>query len=292
MDEIELFRQVRPDVPSYPAAAGVVVVVRDAGAPDTGGRTRVPAGTPVTAVQVLYRAAESVEARPAPTLRADRWAYVKQLQHGFEVRRGTTGADRTKTMETWTRLDDRQIAARLESGRISVSGIDPIRNQNSPQEDYASLRSLPTDPRALLARICTEEHIVRERSDCAFSAIARLLHNVAVPPRLQATLYRALATIPGVVVERNVTDLAGRPTIAVGHARDGQRHDILLDPRTFEYRGDRSVLTRDFPAPSRTARTARRPGRVAFPFGGRAGTELTASARLAAGIVDRPGQLP
>jgi hypothetical protein len=73
------------------------------------------------------------------------------------------------------------------------------------------------------------------------------------------------ATIPKTII-----------AIAEAYPGDFQSQEILLDPRTYEYRGERLTWTQG--RPPATAATAR--------------TDSDESARLAAGVVDRPGTRP
>jgi hypothetical protein len=71
-----------------------------------------------------------------------------------------------------------------------------------------------------------------------------------------------------------MTDEAGRPGVAL--ARDevqGTLAELIFDPKTFVYLGERSVLTRD-------------------DSGLRAGQTLNSTAVLKVAVVDRAGQTP
>ena len=104
---------------------------------------------------------------------------------------------------------------------------------------------------------------------------------------------RVLAPLPHVVVEQDVVDLAGRHDIAVAEAYPGdfQSESILLDPHTYEYRGERLDWTIDPkeapPGPGKAP-----PRVLRSPTGAQARHEFSESARLASGIVDRPGTRP
>jgi hypothetical protein len=54
-------------------------------------------------------------------------------------------------------------------------------------------------------------------------------------------VFRALATLPGVVAQRGITDALGRP--AVGISDDRGAFQLLLSPRTYQVLGFRSVST-------------------------------------------------
>jgi hypothetical protein len=264
------------------AAAGLAVALTVViAAPNGTGRHpyRAPA-PPVNAAGLLYTAAEKVEARPGPHPRPRQWAYLKEIKYAgesgfFQIGPDTqTAPGRPATLEEWWRFDGRLGASRTPSGKVHVGRVDHDADETTPQQDYAYLASLPTDPHALIARICSGQNAARDLTNCVFPTVSKLLRNVAVPPRLHATLYRALALLPHIVIERNVVDLAGRSEIGVAYDRAWMREELLLDPHTYEYRGDRMVVTHRPPDP-----------KIEF----RAGQVLNATARLTARVVDRPG---
>ncbi|MEV5134182.1 CU044_5270 family protein, partial [Streptomyces sp. NPDC053705] len=122
---------------------------------------------------------------------------------------------------------------------------------------YAWLASLPTDPDVLLRRLTAEitrdqdfrDTPAEDRDEArdAFDAIGELLRETVMPPRTAAALYRAAARIPGVRVDPDAVDAAGRHGIGV--ARDdtaaGWRTTWIFDSTTLEYRGERTYLIRD-----------------------------------------------
>lgn len=106
-----------------------------------------------------------------------------------------------------------------------------------------------------------------------------LLNNGALPPAQTAAAYRAMAKIPGVTVDRAAKDEAGHKAVSVSFVLEGWAKDeILLDPSTYAYQGHRTTIVKD----------------QAMPDGGRflRGAVESTSVRLAAGVVDRPGQRP
>ena len=108
-----------------------------------------------------------------------------------------------------------------------------------------------------------------------FNAILR--NGGVLPPRLEAAIFRAMKQIPGVTLVDDAVSVSGRPTLALGRVQDGWLYEeVLLDRRTYAYRGERSVvLTDDNPKePSLKKGT------------------VTLGIRIAAGIVDRPEQRP
>ncbi|GAA4636518.1 hypothetical protein GCM10023196_086600 [Actinoallomurus vinaceus] len=342
MDEMQLLRTARPEVPSYPeeareavraalaaaadgtgprrrgrssrslrwslaaaagglaVAVGVAALVQEAGTRGAGTGGRAPAhtstGTVVNAAQVLLLAADTVEARPATHPRPSQWAYTKEMSYSSQ----TTTPAKPTTAERWMRFDGTQEASLggdmpgVDPHRLRFSNLDHDADETTPMQDYAYLASLPTDPKALVKKFCSRVPAkAADHTSCLFTNADKLLPNVAMPPRLQAAFFRALAALPNIVVRRDVVDLAGRHDIAVAEAFPGdfQSEVILLDPRTYEYRGQRLEWTTDPneapPGPGRT------PQRVlGSPTGAGARHAFTETTRIAAGIVDRPGTRP
>jgi hypothetical protein len=54
-------------------------------------------------------------------------------------------------------------------------------------------------------------------------------------------VFRAMAAIPGVTVEQNITDAAGAP--AIGISGDGGYDQLLLDPVSYQVIGLRQLST-------------------------------------------------
>lgn len=122
---------------------------------------------------------------------------------------------------------------------------------------YKWLASLPTDPDALLRRLTTEitrdqdsrgtPAKERDEAQDAFDAIGELLRETLMPPKTAAALYKAAARIPGVAVDSDAVDAAGRHGIGVArdNTRAGWRTAWIFDSTTLDYLGERSFLIRD-----------------------------------------------
>jgi hypothetical protein len=349
MDELELLRTLRPDVPDYPAeakeatraalvaagsrprererqrrlerrrsiglrwglaatAAGLAVAVavtaavRQTGTREGTGLVPRPGhgsnGTIVNAAQVLSLAAETVEARPASHPRPDQWAYVKQLSYStVSSGRPGSGPRGSAASEIWIRFDGNREASRGDNPmgrnphRLYVGPLDHDADETTPIEDYAALTRLPTDPDKLVKKLCPHPPPNGDITNCVFPSVAELLRNVALPPRLQATFYRALAHLPHLVVERDVVDLAGRHDIAVSYTQDFTTREVLLDPHTYQYRGERYAWAVDANGRAIMGYTLAPRVRASLAATGTR-HDYNATARLSSGIVDRAGQRP
>jgi hypothetical protein len=144
------------------------------------------------------------------------------------------------------KIHDREIwlpAVRGSKGLIREYGDTIGLAGASPNSEYADL---PTDPDALLRKIYADTKGQDEGPDtAAFGFIGDSLRETILPPKLLATLYRAAAKIPGVVLIQDSVDATGRHGVAVARTDGrGERTEWIFDPQTFDYLGERSYLVR------------------------------------------------
>ncbi|MFC6884512.1 CU044_5270 family protein [Actinomadura yumaensis] len=260
-------------------AAGALAVGGPGG---SGGGPVAPTPTAVRLVnasEVLGQAARAAEARPAPKPRPNQWWYTRSLEAGIAAEHGP----KPRLSENWTKLDGSADAG-LKDGRL-VFYPHTKPGAKSAEGRYERLASLPADPVKLRSIVYAEAEVEapgdQGRDGGAFRAAAQMLWDAppTMPPATQAALYRVLAAIPGVQVERGVKDGAGRPAMAVSRKFGDQ---YLLDPRTYEMVAQRTVsnghnapISRDRSVPHRETP---------------AGTVTYSLTRVATKIVDRAGQ--
>ena len=74
-----------------------------------------------------------------------------------------------------------------------------------------------------------------------FAHMVQLLRNsqIGAPPKIQAAMYRAMATMPDVKIDRDVVDGIGRHDIGVRQGTGGGR--LLLDPKSYQVVGFETV---------------------------------------------------
>ena len=110
----------------------------------------------------------------------------------------------------------------------------------------ADLPDLPREPAALVRRIEDAPRAVDTTdAEHVFDTVQQLLRTGLVPADLRATMYQALATLPGIVVTEEQASLDGRVGTAIGlPARTGgERQDVIIDPTSGTYLGERTVQT-------------------------------------------------
>jgi hypothetical protein len=145
--------------------------------------------------------------------------YVKQVS-GPATKLPATG---WKTTETWT------------------------TNLSERDSNYIDILGLPTNPFSLRTELYRIGH-GRGASDDeeAISLISEILQRGYATAALRKALFETMKTVPGVaVVDRNVT-LDGRTGVALGRpepARGGERHELIFDPDTGEFIGERQAWT-------------------------------------------------
>ncbi|MBL7501312.1 CU044_5270 family protein [Frankia sp. CNm7] len=199
------------------------------------------------------------------------WSSTVNDEHGDEV----TWLDE-EIIETWIPADPARPWVLRRSGRQPVHWFDPadeaaVRGMGfmtppqptliraaggafygpaapgwqNPTPDFVA--SLPRDPGQLLDRIYRDSKGQgRSRHGEALVFIADLLRGGFVPVDLRAALFRAATGIPGVEVTDHAANLAGRAGVAIGRDEGGDtRQEIIFDPATGEYIGEREVVLRD-----------------------------------------------
>ncbi|GAA3981322.1 hypothetical protein GCM10023085_74580 [Actinomadura viridis] len=269
------------------AIAAGVTIAQTSGGTDQDGRPRpvlpgLPAGPVANAAEALERAAVTAERRAFTPPRPDQWIYLESRRR-TSVKAGgvaTGGPYKTRVVREWKRADGAKTAS-VRGGRLEI--LDAMRT--TPPQDYPSLAGLPTDPDALLAWIYREMgglgSTPEGRYETAYTMLGAILRDNVLPPKVEAALYRAIKKIPGVTLVRKV-DGAGRPAIGLGRVAEGWLHaELLLDPQTFAYLGERSVAVKDHTVSGLDVKATVKKGTVQLM-----------QTRQAAGIVDRPGQRP
>ncbi|WP_157250289.1 CU044_5270 family protein [Nonomuraea typhae] len=180
------------------AVAAAAVVITVAAAVTQGER---PAGAQAT----LERIAAAVQDREFTAPRPDQWIYtdVRAEDRSEYIGEGTRITRQTPLTEPaqpfWTRADGKRVGY-LVGGKLQTN--DP--GGRTPENTYALLAALPTDPERLLARY-REIYRAEGGDDWLFQRIAVTLGQNLVPPEHEAAIFRALAKISGVRVDESAT---------------------------------------------------------------------------------------
>ena len=226
-------------------AAAVIVAV-----PHPGGT-----GKTITVRELAYRAAGAAERQPR--VRPGQWVYWKE----------TRSRARSSIFQVWTTADSTK-AAFVAHGKVhrfhfpgggpqyigqpegsSLPGRGTVAGGQTGTipVKYAGLGSLPRSPQALLRYLANLPLPHRSGWGPApvrqFVIIEDLLTTYVMPPRLTAGLYRALGEIPGVTVNTNAVDVAGRPGIGFRHTVQpaAGAEEIIIDPHTYRLMGTATI---------------------------------------------------
>jgi hypothetical protein len=115
--------------------------------------------------------------------------------------------------------------------------------------DAEFLASLPRDPGRLYDRLRADTEGRGSDPDLEMVVyVADALRTGLVPADLRAALYRVLAKVPGLQVTEEVANLDGRKGTAFGMSAGGTRHDVIIDPATGQFIGERQVSEEGFAA--------------------------------------------
>jgi hypothetical protein len=155
--------------------------------------------------------------------------------------------------------------------RAEEAGIEPLATEvleeAKPCTDsgdwsrYPSaefLASVPRDPRRLYD-LLRHKPMPVAMSDASWvmNRVTATLNSGRAPADLRAALYRALALLPGLEVTEQVANLDGHRGTALGLTEYGVRHDLIIDPATGQYIGERTVyVSNDFDLPPGTTATS------------------------------------
>lgn len=132
---------------------------------------------------------------------------------------------------------------------VCTVAIFPMANQNedeairgpggAPSAEF--MTSLPRDPAQLYELLRADTSPYHNPDVEVLSHVSITLFSGIVPADLRAALYEAIALIPGLEVTEQVANLDGRKGTAFGLSRGGTRLDVIIDPDTGQFIGEREV---------------------------------------------------
>ncbi|MGO8956003.1 MAG: CU044_5270 family protein [Streptosporangiaceae bacterium] len=205
-----------------------------------------------TEAQLVDYATRSAAAAPANVPGPHEWVYVKT-----EDAQSSAGGggflfgppDERVIGQEWTRVDQRMFAGYVH-GHLQFSPGGPgttLGGWKSISPSY--MNSLPTDPARLEAIILASNrnpkmpwYVGRNKAYTIFNGIFILISDgqsqgTWIPPKLEAAMYRILASLPGVHFDRT-TDLAGRHGMGFYMLPGGwEKQELVINPVTYAYMG-------------------------------------------------------
>ncbi|GIF08540.1 CU044_5270 family protein [Actinoplanes siamensis] len=129
------------------------------------------------------------------------------------------------------------------NGELGTAPAPAVPCDRRPGDWYtptpAFLAGLPDDPEQLYERLRTDA------ADLGPAEMLRMAGGVLTceaAGQLRSSVYRALMLMPGLDVTTGAVDLDGRHGVALGVTTGATRQEIVIDPRTGLYLGERLVL--------------------------------------------------
>ncbi len=169
-----------------------------------------------------------------------------------------------------------RIQARCGDFNSVYTGSAPICSTRGDlkQPTSAWLATLPRDPRRLLTTLEDDgSEPEPDREGGVVEHGAMMLSSGLVPADLRAALYRTFALLPDLQVTEQSVNLDGRKGIALGITDSTVRREVIIDPVSGQFIGQRLVQAVD------------------DPRGLKAGTLLDSSS-VVTGVVDAVGAKP
>ena len=237
---------------------------------------------PANAAEVLRNAAAAADQRSFTMPRPDQWMYI-EIKQTFGKGPGgvvTGGPYRTVTQQTWRRIDGSQFAE-MQNGKLVTESSAEFPQPYS----YATLTNLAGDPAAVLdlmdRTVGGAGGSTRDgRDEVAFTSLTEILRDYVLPPKVEATIFRAIGQLSRVTLDRDAVNVDGRGALALGRVEEGWLSDeILLDPNTYELIGERSIAIADHTSTA-----------LDGTWKVKKGTLQNLLVRTATAIVDEPGQ--
>jgi hypothetical protein len=287
------------DRPIFSVRAASVMIITTGVSAFQGERTLPAANAQV----VLTRIAAAVQEKEFTPPRDDQWIYTesrgavrdKGIGQGERITRQTPLPQTAEPF--WTRADGKRVGY-LVDGELQTSNP----GERTPENTYALLASLPTDPDALLAKYRELYQDAGPTDEWIFLRLAVTLSQNLVAPEHEAAIFRAMAKLPGVTVDETATDTEGRPALSVSQVAEGWRNvEILLDPVTYAYRARRETAIIDYeehyPKPNGVKMSTMKDGKLVpvpphLEWSIEKGTTWSISTRVAIGVVDQAGERP
>nr|WP_272926196.1 CU044_5270 family protein [Streptomyces sp. SID8379] len=204
----------------------------------------------VNPTMVLDRAALAAEGRKDVPTKDSQFLYLEQEGYHWKTDPGkklpegcfTTGEARRPdgVQELWQSVDGRHVGLRREHRADGTLVDHPIAVQSPGQDLPTSYRQaereLPTDVNAMYRWLVKgDDHVA------AFGKARLLLDSLVLPPRTSATLFRALARIPGLVVVEDARDLLGRTGVAVALDTTDEQGTLTGERSELIFRTDNSL---------------------------------------------------
>ncbi|MEU5039875.1 CU044_5270 family protein [Streptomyces griseorubiginosus] len=230
----------------------------------------------MSAAQLLNRAADTLETEPdGPVPTARQWIYRRAIQEHQDRTLPDSMVPQAYVDESWIRYDGTALASMEFDGTTTRMHTTRMHLENggagddrSAREMYRVLSALPSDGERTL-RVLREKNAIEDgrgvpQAENDYIEISVLLDAYVMPSEGLASLYRALATLPGgKVTDHLVETKAGTRAIALSYDRgddprtgEPAQDQWLIDPQTYRIIGLRLLTAGEVVGGSSLAGTA------------------------------------
>ncbi len=241
-----------------------------------------PPAVRAQAAQILDRAAVTARHQPVLTARPSQFVFTRVLESaaGISVSRSgrTSVAIRRELSETWLSASGARTGlVRFQPRTSPLPGhpAGPWQTSilGSDRQHPAYLPGLPTSADAMLGYLYRNSQGGNPPDQQAFITAGDLIRASYLRPAALAAVFEAVARIPGVVVVHGAATVNGTRGIAVQRIFQGISSQLIFDPRTYAFVGERQVVVRGLQ-------------------GIKVGTVMDATTVRTVTIVDHAGQQP
>lgn len=194
-----------------------------------------------------------------PADRDDEWVWVQCVRESIQTFGPRSEAFAQQQAAVQDQYDS-HVIRRFAGGTVPGGGnFTGYRTATERSVDY---EALPRDPEDLLEEIYELNGTSGQSRDGeALEWITNALEHGTAPADFRAALYKAAAKIPGVEITDQQATLNGTTGIAIGRLEpaDNVRYDIIIDPETGQFIGERAIAVdgyASFPAGTTTSWTA------------------------------------
>jgi hypothetical protein len=213
---------------------------------------------PVPAGSYRYIATHSIATSYGPGMavlfgsRDERWVPADPAGEWFMLRTDT--GERTRLLGTEEQVKDAGLDIRSNPERLSGrcgafypdSGDLCAAAGNWQGPTAAFIAELPRDPRRLYDRLRADTKGHGQDPDQEVLVyVADALRSGLLPADLRAALYRALTYLPTLEITERTMTLDGHTGTALGITAAAEQQEIVIDPATGAFIGERQRLAKD-----------------------------------------------
>lgn len=203
-----------------------------------------PPPASANAAELMTAAAAAAQGAPALTARADQYVFIESIA-GSMKRDAWLSVDGTHDSLLKFVYSDHSAYTQTQpgcvNGRETVPGKPGSVKPCRPVPAYLS--RLPTTRSAMLDYL--RQHLDGEGTadQQLFQAVGETIRDAYVPPASLAVLFDIVAGIPGIELLHGATDAAGRPGVAVQHSFGGVIDELIFDPDSHAFLGERMAVS-------------------------------------------------